>query len=258
MNSTDLLIALALPDGTRVDQRVPKKLLLETVAPTAADKRIISDGVEELRWFAALKPTTVGVPLYRDDIREYLEIAVLSAMFRVGAKVARLTELIHRAVPYPAVLVTEQEQELTLSLAHKRWSQGQIGQTVIDGDVVTVGIAATDSSEFLKAFGLNLALTHQPREHLFALYHGWIGTAVALLAARVTGAYVSAGMPGEVAARQDALGEYTRLDAEIIRLRAAAAKATQMAQRVVLNLELKRVEAAQAAALAKLSSTRTS
>ena len=50
-----------LPDA-RVDQRVPKKLLLEHGAPTAADKRQINDGIEELLWVAALKPTTIGVP----------------------------------------------------------------------------------------------------------------------------------------------------------------------------------------------------
>ena len=31
--------ALALPSDARVDQRVPKKLLMEQGAPTAADKR---------------------------------------------------------------------------------------------------------------------------------------------------------------------------------------------------------------------------
>ena len=46
--------------------------------------------------------------------------------------------------------------------------------------------------------------------------------------------------------------ECARLDAEIARLRTAAAKEKQMAQRVELNLELKRVEAAQAAARANL------
>jgi hypothetical protein len=58
-----------------VNQRVPKKLLLENGAPTAADKRLINEGIEELLWLAALKPTTIGVPEYRDEVREYLEIA---------------------------------------------------------------------------------------------------------------------------------------------------------------------------------------
>jgi hypothetical protein len=104
---SDLLAALELPDGCRVDQRVPKKLLLENGAPTAADKRLISDGIEELLWLAALKPTTIGVPEYRDDVSEYLEIAVVRLKLRDGAKTTRLIELVHRAVPYPLLLLTE-------------------------------------------------------------------------------------------------------------------------------------------------------
>ncbi len=48
MNVAALIAALDLPAGSRVDQRVPKKLLLENGAPTAADKRHINDGIEEL------------------------------------------------------------------------------------------------------------------------------------------------------------------------------------------------------------------
>ena len=78
------IAALDLPASSRVDQRVPKKLLLENGAPTAADKRHINDGIEELLWLAALKPTTIGVPEYRDDVREYLEIAVLRLTLRAA------------------------------------------------------------------------------------------------------------------------------------------------------------------------------
>jgi hypothetical protein len=68
----------------------------------------------------------------------------------------------------------------------------------------------------------------------------------------VTGAFAVAANAEHAALRRDALQECARLDAEIARLRATAAKEKQMSRRVELNLELKRVEAAQAAARAKL------
>ena len=74
-----VIASLAIPDDARVDRRVPKKLLVEQGAPTAADKRQIQDGIEEMSWIAALKPTNIAVPAFRDDVREYLEIAVLAA-----------------------------------------------------------------------------------------------------------------------------------------------------------------------------------
>lgn len=89
MTVAAVIQALALPVGALVGQRVPKKLLMEQGAPTAADKRAIQDGIEELFWAAALKPTNVGVPAFRDDARKYLEIAVVTATFRQGAKASR-------------------------------------------------------------------------------------------------------------------------------------------------------------------------
>ncbi len=105
MNFAPVISALALPPGAGVDQRVPKKLLMEQGAPTAADKRLIQDGVEEVIWIAALKPVNIGVPAFKDEVREYLEIVVLTAELRAAARPARLVELIHRAIPYPVVLL---------------------------------------------------------------------------------------------------------------------------------------------------------
>ncbi|MBK9093252.1 MAG: DUF4391 domain-containing protein [Anaerolineae bacterium] len=252
MNGDALLTALDLPASSRVDQRVPKKLMLENGAPTVADKRLINAGIEELLWLAALKPTTIGVPEYRNDVREYLEIAVLRLTLRAGARATRLVELVHRAVPYPLLLLTKQGERPGLSAAHKRWSQGEAGKTVLEGVVVAVEWDAARDAERWPAFRDALALGKQPHTTLYALYQGWIDTLLALHAARVTGAFAVAGNAEYAATRRDALQECARLAAEIVRLRAAAAKEKQMARRVELNLELKRVEAAQAAARANL------
>lgn len=252
MNADTLVSALELPAGSRVEQRVSKKLLLENGAPTAADKRIINDGIEELFWLAALKPTTIGVPEYRDDAREYLEIAVLRLTLRAAAKATRLVELVHRAVPYPLLLLTEQDERPGLSAAHKRWSQGEAGKTVLEGDLVAAEWHVEHDGESWPAFRKALALGKQPRTTLHSLYQGWIDTLLALKAARVTGVFAVAANVEQAALRRDALQECARLDLEISRLRATAAKEKQIARRVELNLELKRVEATQAAARAKL------
>ncbi len=252
MNAADVIAALDLPTSARVDRRVPKKLLVENGAPTAADKRRINEGIEEIRWLAALKPTTIGVPEYRDTVREYLEIAVLSAALRPSAKVTRLAELIHRAVPYPVFLITAQGEALALSLAHKRWSLGEAGETVLDGELVTPDLGAGLDGAFDQPFLAALALGLQPRTTLYTLYQGWIDTLLALRAARVTGELKLAADAKHAAARYDALRECARLDAEIARLRAAAAKEKQLARQVELNVELKRVEVALATARARL------
>jgi len=240
MTPASVIAALSLPADARVDQRVPKKLLVENGAPTAADKRQINDGIEELLWLAALKPATIGVPIYRDETREYLEIAVLSLTLRAGAKASRLTELVHRAIPYPVFLIQSQPTGLTLTLSHLRWSQGQSGQSVLDGPLVTA-LVETDSP-VTHAFLAALNVTAQPRRHLHALYQGWIERFEAYAAARMTGEFTPAADAAAAERRRTALAEHERLTREISSVRARAARESQLNRRVELNLQLKQFE----------------
>lgn len=253
MTTQDLIAALDLPASARVDQRVPKKLLVENGAPTASDKRQINDSVEEIQWLAALKPNTVGVPEYRDDVREYLEIAVLSVTLRGDAKAERLAELVHRAVPYPMVLLLNAEPSLTISLAHKRWAQNEAGKVVLDGSGVSVTLTSdTPAPATEMAFMQALALRHQPQATLYALYQGWMDSVQALLAARLTGTFKRADSPEQAVARRQALQDCQRLELEAASLRASASKEKQLARQVELNLALQRVQVQLATAKEKL------
>ena len=243
MNATDLVAALDLPSGCRLDQRVPKKLLVENGAPTAADKRRITEGIEEIYWLAVLKPANIGIPEYRDEVREYLEIALLSVTLRPGAKATRLAELIHRSVPYPVFLLMVQDEALTLSLAHKRWSQGEADKTVLDSGLVCVDLRGPLEVSPAQSFREMMSLSHQPGTNLHALYQGWIDTVLALQVASITGCFTVSVSPEHAEARRDALRECATLAAEIAALRSAAAKEKQIHRQVEINLEHKRLQA---------------
>ena len=111
MNAADILNALDLPAAARVERRIPKTLLHKHGAPTRADKRRISDGIEKLSWVATLKPSTIGVPAYRDESREYLEM--VNAMRQSGQRyqgtggrfVNLTTELVEARKRYTALLM---------------------------------------------------------------------------------------------------------------------------------------------------------
>ena len=256
MNVAAVIAALGLPSEARIDQRVPKKLLAEQGAPTAADRRWMQDGIEELVWIAALKPTNIGVPAFRDDAREYLEIAVLSLSLRT-AKAARIVELIHRAIPYPVLLVTAPGETVSISLAHKRFSAGEGGKVVLEELHKTTplvsGAPLPEESDFLAS----LALSSLPACDLFALYQGWIDRVTALEAARVTGTFAPPGTPERATALNDGLEEYARLTREIAVLRAQAKREKQLNRRVELNLEINRLKAELTAVELRLRSEET-
>ena len=242
MSFTAIINALAIPSDARVDQRVPKKLFMEQGAPTAADKRQIQDGIEEIVWIAALKPTNIGVPAFRDDVREYLEIAVLTVTLRAAAKPTRLTELIHRAIPYPVALVAAHRDTINFSLAHKRWSQGEMGKVVIEDVRRTTPFRPDAPMAEEVSFLANFAVSGLPRGNLFALYQGWCDRVAALEAARITGSFTTPDSAERASALREGLENYARLQREIATLRAQAEKEKQLNRRVELNLEIKRLE----------------
>lgn len=269
----DVVRALALPDRARVDQRVPKKMLAEHGAPTASDRRLLIDGIEELQWIAALKPGTVAIPEHRADGREYLEVAVLGVQVRPthgkASQLLRLTELVHRAVPYPVLLIqslapcTEADYDgsappppaqLAVSVAHKRAAQNEKGKVVLDGELVRAELGGADYSIATAAGPLldALALDRQPHKDLMALYQGWMDCLTAAEAARITGRFHLTADPAQAAEQREALRECQRLEQEMARLRNQAAKERQIAKQVDLNLALQRLQTYLNAARARL------
>ncbi len=257
MDLDALIAAFDLPASCRVDQRVPKKMLVEHGAPTAADRRLINEAIEAVEWVAALKANTIGVAAYRDDEREYLEIALLVVTLReertTSAQQTRLIELIHRAVPHPVLLIGVAAPKLSLSLAHKRWAQNEAGKTVLDGEVVHVSLPDdAPSDDALQCFLAALGISRRPSAHLHALYQGWMDALTALATARLTGRFTLAQGAEQAAARRQALAECQQLQAEAAHLRAKAQKEKQIARQVELNLRLKHVEAQLTACLKRL------
>ncbi len=249
MTVQDLIAALELPASCRVGQRIPKKLLAENGAPTAADKRNITEGIEEFQWLSSLKPSSIGVPEYRDTGREYLEIAVLHIALRQGAKAARIAELTHRAVPYPILLLLTEQGQLTLSMAHIRWAQNEAGKVVLDGELLAVNLSEpSPTPEIHHAFLQALAITRQPRTNLKVLYQGWLDTLSAFQAAQITGAFTQSQSDEQAAARRASLRECREIEQQIAALRAAAVKEKQLARQVELNLEIKQLQAELSAA----------
>ena len=259
LGTAELVDALRLPASCRVDQRVSKKMLAEYGAPTTADRRLLTDGIEELQWIAALKPGTVAIPEYRADGREYLEVAVLAVQVRAthgkASQLLRLAELVHRAVPYPVVLIQSlapgnaaapddrvptASAALAISLIHKRAAQNEAGRVVVDGELVRTelmdagGEAVPVASALLEA----LALDRQPHQDLMALYQGWMDCLTAAEAARITGCFRVARDPHGAAAQRKALRACQRLEQEVARLRNLAIKERLIAKQVELNLAL--------------------
>ncbi|RYH66454.1 MAG: DUF4391 domain-containing protein [Alcaligenaceae bacterium] len=260
LSSEQLISALRLPAEASVGQRIPKKMLADNQtsrgAATSADRKLLQEQIEQVTWIAALKPSNAGISAYQDEVRSYLELTVLNVRLRQGSQLdvkaakvtsstTRLAELVHRAIPYPVLLVLDDGARLYLSMVHIRWAQKEAEKTVLDGELIQ-GIfarkgsptAPTTDAATLAAFLDAMDLSKQPRSDLLALYQSWMDTLSAWQAAAVTGRFECVS-PQQANARRAALRCCHELDAQISSLRAAASKEKQMARQVAVNLEIK-------------------
>ncbi len=245
-----LFNALGLPPASYIDMRVPKKVLVEQIAPTTADKRVIQDGIDELQWRATCKASTVGVPAFTSEERDYLEIAVLSCAFRAGAKTTRLVEVIHRGIPYPVLLISSHGAGITLSMAHKRHAQNEAGKVVVER-IVAASLPPSRGISLAHFLG-RIPLAMQPKRDLFSLYEGWLTCLEALNAARISGSFSVLTDEAAIQRRRAALDFQIRQSREIAGLRARASREKQLNRKVELNLQIQRLEAELAAETANL------
>jgi cell division septum initiation protein DivIVA len=255
-----------------VDQRVPKKMLAEHGAPTAADRRLLTEGIEELQWIAALKPGTVAIPEHRADGREYLEVAVLSVQVRAthgkASQWLRLAELVHRAVPYPVLLIqtlvpsaaaTPDDGRHAPASSPSAWPTSALHRTrrarwcsTVNWSSPSCLAPTTGAASVVGPLLEAMALDRQPHQDLMALYQGWMDCLTAAEAARLTGNFRLPNGTTAAAAQREALRTCQRLEQEAARLRSQAAKERQIAKQVDLNLELQRLDARLRAARAQL------
>ena len=231
---------------------VLKRMESSVASFATGDRRRIREGIEGLRWLAALKPATVGIAEYRDAHREYIEIAVLQLDLRPAPRSEHLVRLVHRAVPYPVFLIARRDGTPEVSLAHKRRSLGEATKTVIDGEIVVARLCDDCPTELLATFRDALALACHAQGTLKDLYQGWIDTVQAFRAATITGGFHLPPTSAAAADREAALREYRYLEDRIATVHSVASNEKQMSRRAELNVELARLRASRDAARARL------
>ncbi len=236
--------ALGLPPACLRDQRVPKKALLESenIKLTAADKKAIREALESVVWKFALTPETVQVRPFTSDDRTFEEIAVLEARLKDSAEaektVDRLGVILHRAIPYPVLLIVAATDKVIVSAADKRMSRAERGKVVADEPISTPWLPSGHDeldADFLKS----LSLADLSQSDFLALYADIRKVVAARAAGERTG---KLNLARDAASIQEDIDESRRLEAEIKRARAALKKADHFNEKVELNTQIKDLE----------------
>ena len=241
---------LAIPESCFLGKRVFKNLFLKNAQLGTADKKALDQDVDLILWQYAIKPANLPVAIYRDDQREYLEIAVLQANLHQIARHQRIAEVIHRAIPYPVLLLLACESRVAISVASKRFSQSERDKIIAEELCTTDWLNPDAATGVDKDFLADMAMGKLPQTNFYTLYNGWLERIISLQCARFSGQYRSGTPSTDWQIRRNQLAKCQQIAQHIAELRRELKAETQFNRQVELNMRIKAAEKELAAAAA--------
>lgn len=230
--------AISFPEAALLGKRVPKKQFLESGELVASDKKLFRENVKNVYWEYTLKSSTCLVLPFRDNEREYLEVAVLQVEMNSQKGHKRIAEIIHRVIPYPLMLGLYTETgEFALSIAPKRFSQAEHGAFVAERFFTTGWMNCDGLNEREAAFIQSLAWSNMPLQNYGSLYNAWTDRFTGYECSVLSGTFAI----GKAGDRLERLTRYREIESRISELRGQLKKAAFNRQ-VELNTQIKKFE----------------
>lgn len=222
-----------IPEKCDVHNTIFKKLFYENGDLTAPDKELFITIVNKITWLYCLKPDTINIKPYKDDVRDYQEIEFIEVTVSKDNRLMRIAEIIMRAIPYPMVLIFNLDDKAQLWTAQERTNQNNKNQNTIE-DFVYTGWLSFDDVLFSR-----LDIRKMRFINYYTFYSDIVDVISIYNAECITG--TSTNISGEEARKFS--DKINSIDVEIAALRASIKKETQFNRRVELNIKIKELEA---------------
>lgn len=223
---------LNIPDSCFIGNTIYKKLFYENADLSASDKSLFTDTISKVTWLCCLKPETINIPAYKDEVRDYPEIEVIEVLVHKDYKLKRIAEIIMRTIPYPMLLIFKLEDKRQFYVAHQRSNQSDSSKNTIEEFIATDWLDS-DSDLFAK-----LDIKQMRFTNFYALYSD-IVDAISIY-------NLSAIMPMEEnitgAEARQLSAKIEDIEQEIVSLRSKLKKESQFNRKMELNIEIKKLE----------------
>ena len=248
----DFLEHLDIPGSCRLDKPVFKKLFLDASdgkrgVLDATDKKCLKDDILRVRWLYTLKPSTINIAAYRDDSREYPEVAVLHVELSNSSRAARIAHFINRSIPYPLVLLFTAEIDghtsMSISLTDKRINRADKEKWVLEDSVNSGWLRLEDQSAPESEFLNSLKVSALPFTDFWRFYQALMERVIAINCAFHSGDFKldAHGSTEQGAGSLVKLRELEKLGVQKAEIANKLKKERQMGRQVDLNTKVKKL-----------------
>lgn len=228
----DMYKCLNIPDSCFIGNTIYKKLFYENADLSTNDKSLFTDTINKVTWLYCLKPETINISAYKDEVREYPEVEVIEVLLHKDYKLKRIAEIIMRTIPYPMVLIFRLEGKVKFYVAHQRTNQSDSSKNTIE-EFISTDWLESDSALFDK-----LDIKQMRFTNFYALYSDIVDTISIYNLSTIipTDDNITGAEARELSAQIE------DIEQEITSLRAKLKKETQFNRKMELNIEIKRLE----------------
>lgn len=235
-----------IPKACELKKPVFKKLFMdasdgEKGVLNATDKKCLTDDVNKVRWLYTLKPSTINIAPYHDQVREYAEVAVLQVELSSPNRMSRIAHFINRSIPYPLVLIFKMDADgktsIAISLADKRTNQADKDKWVIEDSIHSGWISLADQSEQESAFLASLRITAFPFTDFLRFYQALMDRVIAIDCSRYSSAFT---LGVDKVNRLEKLRELKNLGAQKTEIANKLKREKQIGRQIELNTKIKK------------------
>src|SRR5690606_1543384 len=228
----DMYKCLNIPDSCFIGNTIYKKLFYENADLSTNDKSLFTDSISKITWLYCLKPDTINISAYKDEVREYPEVEVIEVLLHKDYKLNRIAEIIMRTIPYPMVLIFRLEGKVKFYVAHQRTNQSDSSKNTIEEFI------STDWLESDSALLAKLDIKQMRFTNFYTLYSDIVDA--------ISVYNLSVIMPTDDTITGEKAREITakveEIEQKIISLRSKLHKESQFNLKMEFNIEIKRLE----------------
>ena len=230
-----------IPKSCEVGNTIFKKLFYENASMNSKDKEIFTNHINKIIWQYSFKEETINIKPYKDDVREYDEVALIEVRLEENNKYKRIAEIIQRAIPYPIILVFSYKDLFLINLAHKRLNKGDESKNTVEEFIFTDWIRANELQKRDKAFLNSIDIKNLSYTNFYKFYSDYIDK-VNLYNASIYQNNLEALKNKDADTVKKLVDEMEMIDKQIHDLKSKISKEKQMNKIIDLNIKIKSLE----------------
>ena len=227
------------PERCLLHKRITKKFFTKNFDLTAAEKKVLNNHVARMKWVASLKPANSNIPRYEDRhyLFEELQLITCTVSLEIEKVVKTIIDLFQKYIPYPILLVIEDENNFILNTSDKRNSSIDSNKQSIENHYTTTSINKENRRKPEKTFLSSISFALLNKTDLKTLHQGIADAIVQLKSSKLTGIY-NLERAKQSAEDLKLLLQAEQIETKIAGLRIQLKKETQWNRCVELNMEI--------------------